>query len=297
MPARITVVGSANVDLVFRTPRFPAPGETVLGTSFATVPGGKGANQAVAAAKLGGDVQFVCCLGDDPFGSLLLDSLEGAGVDCRSVRRLPDVPTGAANIVIDASGQNQIVVAPGANWKLSAEHVRTALLGAEVVLCQLEVPDEAVEEASRAPRFILNPAPARDLSDGLLSRCLAVVPNETETERLTGITPSDLESCHRASRVLLDKEVGNVVLTLGERGCFWCSPSGDLHLPAEEVEPIDTVAAGDAFCGALALRYAETGDWKESLGFANRAAAIAVTRLGAHESMPFRDDLTRRSAF
>ena len=284
----VLVVGSANIDLVFKTPQFPSPGETLLGRSFASYPGGKGANQAVAAAKLDGDVSFVGCVGSDPFGRILLDSLQEAGVNCNWVRRLEDSATGAANILVNDRGQNQIVVAPGANWKLTPGDVREALASHEdsVVLCQLEIPEEAVAEASRSKNFILNPAPARNLSDDILSRCLAITPNQSETAFLTGIEPSNTESCRSAAAFFLGKGVRNVVLTLGEGGSYWRSADDEAWIPALTVTAVDTVAAGDAFSGALALRYAQTGDWKESLRIATRVAAISVTRVGAQSSMP-----------
>jgi len=296
MGSRVMVVGSANLDMVFQTQRFPNPGETLLGGEFASHPGGKGANQAVAVGKLGGEVSFVGCIGSDAFGDVLRDSLVQAGVDVTHLLRHPTTPSGCAGIVVDAAGSNQIIVAPGANMELTAAQVHAALAQNtdSSVLVQLEIPMAAVKAAATRGRLFLNPAPAQSLDDELLAKTFAITPNETETELLTGIRPQNPETCRSAAKALFDKGVQNVVLTLGEKGCFWMSDKGELYVPALEANAIDTVAAGDAFNGALAWFYSETGDLPNALVRANQVTALSVTKRGAQSSMPTREELEQR---
>jgi ribokinase len=284
---RILVVGSANMDLVFGTERFPDPGETLTALDFSTVPGGKGANQAVAIGRMGGSVSFVGCVGLDAFGDQLVTSLKQAGVDLTFLKR-SETPTGCASITVNCMGQNEIIVAPGANAEVCGEDVSYALEAwpYAYVLAQMEIPEAAVKAAGSTRTLILNPAPVRPISDGLYARCLAITPNETECELLTGIRPVDSKSCRAAARYFHKREVRNVVITLGERGCYYNGVDGEIVLPAHPVEVVDTVGAGDAFNGALAWFYAKTYDWKEALSIANSAAALAVTRAGAQNSMP-----------
>ncbi len=286
------VVGSANMDLVFETPKMPVPGETLLGGRFATHPGGKGANQAVAIARLGGSVAFCGRIGDDGFGEELWMGLRSAsvGVDWLTTSR---GSSGTAGIFVDAEGRNTIVVAPGANGDLTPDDVRRALSKAvpSVVLAQLEVPIAAVTAASEAPRFVLNPAPACDLPDAILARCYALTPNESELQSLTGIVPTDDEAIRRAAGVLLDRGVENVVVTLGERGSLWRSVKGEGRFAAPRVRVVDTTAAGDAFNGALALFLAEGREMANAVPLANCVGALATTRPGAQGSMPTREDL------
>jgi ribokinase len=293
---RVLVVGSANLDFVFRSPKLPVAGETVLGTGFCTLPGGKGANQAVAIGRLGGDVAFCGSVGTDTYGGELKRSLSNAGVDLRFVREV-DGPTGAAAVLVDDSGENQIVVSPGANARVDREQVAVAMAAYEpsIVLAQLEVPMEAVAEASKAPRFILNPAPAAPLGDELLGRCFALTPNESEAELLTGIRPEDEETCCAAADRLLAKGVRNVVITLGAQGCFWSTPNGYAFLSPPRVDVVDTTAAGDAFSGALSLFLAEGSEFFEALQLASRVAALSTTRAGAQSSMPTREEVRRLS--
>jgi ribokinase len=288
----ILIVGSANADHVFRTPRMPSPGETVLGSSFGIYAGGKGANQAVAAALLGGAVSFTGCIGDDADGQLLIGSLRSANVDLRFLR-VQAVPTGAAGIFVDDQGANVIVAAPGANSRVSADQVIEAAdaVRPEFTLCQLEIPSEAVEACSRAGKFVLNPAPARPVSGELLARCFAITPNETELEFLTSIFPSDEQACAKAAHKLLDLGVENVIVTLGARGSQWISRSGSRLFSAPEVTPIDTTGAGDVFNGALVTLLAEGRDLANCLSLANHAAALSTTRLGAQSSAPSRAEL------
>lgn len=294
----VWVVGSANLDFVFSTPRFPKVGETILGGVFASCPGGKGANQAVAIGKLGGAVSFIGCVGADAFGDVLETSLKSAGVDTRWLKRAEGAATGCASIVVDEAGSNQIIVASGANLSLSPDDVDSALRATDpvIVLCQLEVPIETVEAASRYGKFILNPAPAQPLSEDLLSRCYAITPNETEMELLTGIQPSDIPSCRAAANQLLARGVKNVVITLGERGSFWKSTTDERLTPARKVHVVDTVAAGDAFNGALAWCLSRDIDWPTSLDTASAVASLSVSRSGAQDSMPTLAELQRLDA-
>src|SRR5580658_6216376 len=208
----VLVVGSANADHVFRGPRLPSAGETVLGSSFSIFPGGKGANQAVAAGRLGAQASFVGCVGSDADGEMLLSSLRSSGVDVRFVSR-SELATGAAGIFVDDSGRNMIVAVPGANAMVLAESVASALEAVQpsFVLCQLEVPMAAVSAASLGPRFVLNPAPACPVPEEVLARCFAIVPNETELEALTGVAPVDEATCRLGASKLLDKGVENVI--------------------------------------------------------------------------------------
>jgi len=292
MNSLVLVVGSVNMDMVFRSERLPVPGETILGLGFETHPGGKGANQAVAIGRLGGRVAFAGCVGGAQFGPELTASLLAGGVDHSQLREV-EGPSGTAAILVDSKGSNMIVVAPGANNKVTAEHVSVALQGCQpaVVLAQLEIPMSAVEAASSGPRFILNPAPAAPISDEILARCFAITPNETELETLTGIAPADDGACLTAARSLFEKGVQNVIVTLGSRGCFWASPAGGQHFPAARVTPVDTTAAGDAFNGALAMFLAEGRELQNAIPLANCVAALSTTKPGAQPSMPTREEL------
>ena len=282
--AKVLVVGSSNYDLVWRTARVPARGETVAGTSFATFMGGKGANQAVAAGRLGASVAFCGSFGTDSFGDEMLLAVSASGVDVSFVRR-SRLPSGTASVVVEESGSNQIVVALGANMDLQPADVLAALqsLQPEYVLAQLEVPLDAVEAAaSSSARFVLNPAPAAELPASLLARCFALVPNETE---IATLVPG--RSASEAAKSLLDKGVENVILTLGERGVEWVSATGTVFVPSHKVVAVDTVAAGDVFCGAFVTGLSAGKPMEEALRYANAAAAISVTRHGAQASAPY----------
>lgn len=280
------------MDLVFETARMPVPGETLLGGRFATHAGGKGANQAVAIGRLGGAVAFCGRVGTDGFGEDLWTSLRSASVDVEFLTA-GERATGTAGIFVDGDGRNMIVVAPGANGEVTPEDVRRAIArtGPSVVLAQLEVPLDAVDAASEAARFVLNPAPVRDLPDGLLERCYALTPNESELQSLTGIDPTDDDACRRAAGMLLDRGVENVVVTLEERGSYWLSSAGEGRFPAPAVRAIDTTAAGDAFNGALALFLAEGWELANAIPLANCVGALATTKRGAQDAMPSREDL------
>lgn len=299
--AEIVVVGSLNMDLVVRCPRRPRPGETVLGSDFATFPGGKGANQAVAAARAAGagtrpGVAMVGRVGADAFGEALRRELEAAGVDTSAVGTDPDEPTGVAVITVDAAGENAIVVAPGANARLSPDHVRRArplLSGARYVLLQLEIPVETVAFAvalarEAGARVILDPAPAPgpDFPRTVFRGVEVITPNEREAEALTGISARDPEGARAAARALLEQGCRHVAVTLGARGAVTASAGEAPRLvPAFRVPAVDSTAAGDAFAGALAVALAEGRPWDDAVRFGQAAGALAVTRRGAQASL------------
>ncbi len=297
--SRIVVVGSYNTDLMARTPRMPQPGETILGGPFHVGPGGKGANQAVAAARLGVAVQLVASLGEDSFGDQAQQNLVREGIDTSHVLRTGRTHTGAALIFVDAQGENMIVVAPGANDLLSPEHVegaRDAIRAADVLLVQLEVPMPTVERAcllarEAGVRVLLNPAPGRALDAGLLQTVDVLIPNETEAEIISGIPVSDRASAEAAGRELLQRGVGAVVMTLGAEGALVVTDDGVTHVPARPVKAVDTTGAGDAFCGALAVGLAEGQSLHTAVAFAGAAAAVKVTRLGTAPAMPRRPEV------
>ena len=291
----VVVVGSLNLDLVVQVARHPAPGETVLGGDSARHPGGKGANQAVAAARLGRRVAMIGCVGDDDAGGVLTSVLDEHHVDTAGVRVVDGVPTGLALITVDDRAENAIVVSPGANARLSVDDVAAAaqtIAGAAVVLLQLEVPDEAVTAAARAAEgiVVLNPAPARPLPPALLARADVLVPNRTELALLADAEePADLDGVAALARALDSPSA--VVVTLGADGALVVEGDSVVHVPAVRVTPVDTTAAGDAFCGALADALAGGSNLVEAAGWASRVAAVAVTRRGAQPSLPRRDEL------
>jgi len=301
---KIVVVGSSNMDLVVRSPRIPVPGETILGGDFLMVPGGKGANQAVAAAKLGAQVCFVARLGDDLFGRKSLENFRKEGVDTKCVTLTAEAPSGVALITVDEAGNNAIVVAPGANAKLAPEDVYRAepeIRTAGAVVVQLEVPMTTVQCAAELAReagvpFILNPAPAQKLCPALLAMAAVLTPNETEAQILTGIEVVDDNSARKAAERLLSVGVEAVILTMGSKG-FLLADDGTMELvPALKVRAVDTTAAGDAFTGGLAVAVAQGQSLRDAALFANRVAALCVTRMGAQPSMPTRKEVEDFSA-
>lgn len=301
--AQIVVLGGLNMDLVVRIASIPRPGETLLGGKFATYPGGKGANQAVAAARMGGRVAMVGRVGADAFGEQLLNNLAAEGIETATVGVDPDNATGVALITVDAQGQNSISVASGANLTVTVDDVRRAFKGlpsVDLLVMPLETPFETILEAARLARqggaqVILNPAPAAVLPQELLDCASIVAPNETETEFLTGITITDDESARQAAQVLLQRGPKNVVLTLGKHGALLAS--GDpgrpdfLRISSYLVQALDATAAGDAFVGALATGLGEGILLAEAVRLANAAAAISVTRLGAQPSLALRKEV------
>lgn len=300
MSAPITVVGSLNMDFVAQVSSLPMPGETVLGSGFRTIPGGKGANQACAAGKLGGRVRMVGRVGDDVFGRQLREALQSAGVDVGAVLVTEGTRSGVALIVVEGSGQNQIVVASGANAMLTARDVEPALEAAHggYVLLQLETPLETVAASAALARrqgamVLLDPAPAQPLSAELLASVDVLTPNETEANLLLRRTDAvvSIEDAPQVARALLTLGTGSVVLKLGERGAMIADREGLQHVPARRVEAVDATAAGDTFNGALAVALSEGRSLREAVVFANAAAALSVTRLGAQSSIPRRADV------
>jgi ribokinase len=297
MHGKILVIGSSNTDMVVKTRNFPNPGETVLGGTFMMHPGGKGANQAVAAARLGGDVRFVAKLGEDTFGAQALDGLKKEGLDVGYMCRTPQFASGVALITVNAQGENEIVVASGANMELTPDDLPDVVFREiDLVLIQLEIPLETVTYIIRKCtnlniRTILNPAPATQLDDLLLRQLYLITPNETETEISTGIMPSDETSLRRAAQFLRDKGVGNVIITLGKRGVYLLNDVHDLLIPAPEVIAIDTTAAGDVFNGAIATALSKGKNWITACELACQAAALSVTRPGAQSSAPYASEI------
>jgi ribokinase len=291
---RIIVVGSSNTDMVVKTERFPRPGETIVGGEFFLFAGGKGANQAVAAARLGGQVQFIARVGDDLFGQQAIDGFLAEGIDCSAIEKDSEHASGTALITVDGRGENSIVVAPGANNALLPEHFGRVDFSEALVLAQLETPVETIlAAAQRAPgRMVLNPAPAQDLPEEIYPLLLAITPNETETELLTGVAiTEDPGTRARAAEILLAKGVGHVIITLGSQGAFYSNGEEEFMVPAPKVEAVDTTAAGDVFNGALVVALARNYAWREAINYAVKAASIAVTRMGAQASAPRQEEL------
>jgi len=298
---RIVVVGSANTDMIIRLKRIPRPGETILGGEFFTAAGGKGANQAVSAARAGGNVSFVARLGQDAFGDQAVAGYARDRIDIAHVVRDPKLPSGVGLIFLEQGGQNSIAVASGANDRLSPTDVKKAaglFEGASIALLQLEIPLPTIQAAVRlavqaGARVILNPAPARALPDNLLRQVSIVTPNETEAELLTGIRVNSVASAARAAAVLRARSIPTVIVTLGARGAFVSSDGIEQLVPGFKVRAVDTTAAGDIFNGALAVALAENQPLTQAIRFANAAAAISVTRLGAQPSAPLRRQIGR----
>jgi len=301
MKPKIIVVGSSNTDMIVRVPHIPNPGETVLGGEFATAAGGKGANQAVAAARAGGTVALIACLGNDSFGDRAVAGFGKEGIDTRYVSRSRESPSGVALIFVSAKGQNSIAVAPGANALLSPAHVRRAARafgGASALLMQLETPLRTVADAARlawrqSVPVILNPAPAQDLADALLRRVRILTPNESEASALSGLTVHDEASAAKAAAKLRQRGASAVIVTLGARGAFVADAQTHQLVAGFRVKAVDTTAAGDVFNGALAVALGEGQSLLASARFANAAAAISVTRRGAQPSAPSRREIER----
>lgn len=295
MQAKVVIVGSLNMDLVTRAPRLPRAGETLAGQSFVTVPGGKGANQAVAAARLGASVAMIGCVGDDAYGEQLRAALLAEGVDCQAVTPVSGESTGVALIVVDDSSQNAIVIVAGGNGHVTASVVDSfdaLLCQAEVIICQLEVPLDTVGHVLKrghelGKTVILNPAPA---SGPLPAQWFAwidyLIPNESEATALTGLPVDSTASADAAATALLDAGVSKVIVTLGEQGALFASKSRSEHFPAPKVQSIDTTAAGDTFVGGFAAALADGKSESDAIRFGQVAAALSVTRSGAQPSIP-----------
>ena len=295
----VVVFGSINMDLVVRTARFPQPGETLHGQTFFTAPGGKGANQAVASARLGVPTRMVGRVGQDVFSSTLLEILQQDGVEISGVLQDPDQPSGTAVIMVDDQAENQIVIVAGANGAVGdpdLARLDQALQGAGQLLLQLEVPMDAVQAAARLAHeqgvtVIFDPAPVRPLPDKLYSYIDLLTPNESEASALVGFTVQDEASAAKAARVLLERGVHQVVIKMGGRGAYWHDGQQGVFLPVFKVNPVDTVAAGDAFNGALAAGLAEGLPMQEALRWGMAGGAISTTRIGAQPSLANREEL------
>lgn len=295
----ITVIGSVNMDLVVTLPEIPKIGETVNGGVFMTNPGGKGANQTVAAAKLGSDVCFVGCVGDDDFAPALIKNLQEAGVDTAHLETLEGCASGVALIQVDSEGRNNIAVASGANFEISKEIIDKnlgVLRASELAVFQIEIPYEvdryALQKAHEAGcTVILNPSPVRELTPDVFANTDIMIPNEHELARITGMDCSTTESVRVAAKELQSRGVGTVIVTLGENGAMILDGENCELLPAFKVKPVDTTAAGDAFLGGFAHRYEKTRDLRESVNFGQRVAAFSVQRPGAQRSMPTMEEL------
>jgi len=301
MSSKIVVVGSTNTDMVIKADHLPKPGETILGGTFFMNPGGKGANQAVAAARLGSNVTFISKIGNDIFGRQAIQLFEEEGINTSYIFSDPNNPSGVALITIDNQAENCIVVASGANALLHPKDIVKAMPAIEeasFVLMQLEIPIDTVEfitdMAIRSKmRIILNPAPAptKALSDNLMKNLYIITPNRVEAEMLTGIKVNDIDSAKLAAKALQDKGVKIVIITLGEQGALVLDNNVFIEIPAEKVTAVDTTAAGDVFNAALAVALSEGRYIVDAVKYANKAASIAVTRLGAQSSAPYKSEV------
>jgi len=291
---KIVVIGSANIDLVASVNHLPIPGETVLGSSFNKIPGGKGANQSVAASKLGGEVSFVGCVGSDQEGEMLRSSLEGANVDCEFLTSLPETPTGAAMIGVDAEGNNSIIVYSGANGALVQEDIIAAkkiVESAKVILMQLEIPTSCLEAATEIANgiTILNPAPVVDIPKGLLEKVDVLVPNQIELAHLSNMKGfNNLDEIENAAKSL---DIETVIVTLGSKGALLVSGSDTELISSPVVDSVDTTGAGDAFCGSLAESLSRGMSFLESVEQSVVVGALSTTKHGAQISMPSRSEV------
>lgn len=292
----ILVIGSLNADLVVRAPRFPGPGETISGEDLQTLPGGKGANQAVAAARLGASVSMLGRVGRDNFGDYLLENLKSNHVNIEYVRR-DDAATGTAIIVVDADGQNSIVLSPGANGKVSPADVTAASFGDfRLLLLQLEIPLETVRSTAQRAKehglqVLLNPAPARSLPDELITLPDFLVPNETELSLLTEQTVNDIPSAERAAKTLLAHGAQTVIVTLGANGALIVTREMIKHIPPFKVDVVDTTAAGDAFIGGFASARLQDQPLEEAVRYGCACGALTATKFGAQPSLPSKEDV------
>ena len=296
--SNILVVGSLNADLVVRTSRFPQPGETISGDDLQVIPGGKGANQAVAAARLGSNVSMFGRVGKDNFGDFLLDNLRSNNVDSRLIQQ-DDASTGTAIIVVDANGQNSIVLSAGANGKVSSSDVEHASFpDFNLLLLQLEIPTPTVLSAARRAKennvsVILNPAPAKELPDELVSLVNFIIPNETELSLLTNQTVNDISSIEKAARTLLERGAPKVIVTLGGNGALMVTKEFAQHVPPFKVDVVDTTAAGDAFIGGFATALLQNKMLEDAVRYGCACGALATTKFGAQPSLPTKEEVER----
>lgn len=298
---KLVVLGSVNADHVLQVASFPRPGETLHGHSYCVIPGGKGANQAVAAARLGADVAFIACVGDDSFGYQMREEFAKEGMNTEAVLVEENVPTGIAMIQVAATGENSICISAEANACLTPDRLEPhhhLLANADTLLMQLETPIETIEAAAKVAqeagtRVVLNPAPAQPLSDDLLQLIDMITPNETEAELLTGVKVEDTASAQKAADVLHAKGIKQVMITLGSQGVWISNEGKGQQVPGFRVDAKDTTAAGDTFNGALLTGLQEGKALDDAIRFAHAAAAISVTRMGAQTSIPHRREVER----
>ncbi|WFA10405.1 ribokinase [Tissierella sp. Yu-01] len=296
--SKVIVVGSMNMDLVIKTDEIPKVGETLLGHELLQIPGGKGANQGVAIAKLGNDITFLGKVGRDSFGDELLASMKNAGVDIGHIER-EDTSTGIAVINVDKYGRNNIVVIPGANAMVDKEYLGRHLVTfeeADIVVFQLEIPLETVKEGLRIAKesekiTILNPAPAMELDDEIISNIDILIPNEHELERMTNVEVIDDESILKASRLLLNKGIKQIIVTLGSKGVLYIDKNGNEFFKAYNVNVVDTTAAGDSFIGGFLTSFIEDRDIKKAINMGQKTAALAIQKVGAQSSLPNREEV------
>jgi len=297
IPNNIIVIGSLNADLVVRAPRFPQPGETISGDDLQVIPGGKGANQAVAAARLGANVSMLGRVGKDNFGDFLLDNLQSNHVNTSLIQR-DDASTGTATIIVDENGQNSIVLSAGANGKVSPSDVELASFSTfNLLLLQLEIPTPTVLSAAKLARqngvrVILNPAPAKELPDELISLADFIIPNETELSLLTGMDVNDIPSAKQAAHELLKRGAQNVIITLGGKGALIINRKTSTHVDTYSVDVIDTTAAGDAFIGGFAVSLESSG-LLDAVRYGCACGALATTKFGAQPSLPTKEDVEK----
>ena len=296
---KILVIGPSNTDMIIKLERLPTPGETIIGGDFATAGGGKGANQAVQCARLGAGVILLARIGKDPFGDRSVEQFRKEGIDTSFIIRDEEHHSGIALIFVDKTGENMIAVAPGSNSFLSGDDVRGAREAfklSSTLLLQLEIPLEPVETAVYLAKeegltVILNPAPAQPLPQSVLQNIDILVPNETEAKILCGFPPDEEIPAKKLGEMLLGKGVKRVIITLGSKGAIFIDSEEEFDVPAFRVQSVDTTAAGDSFCGALAVAIAEGKEMKEAIRFASACAAISTTRLGAQPSLPHRKEV------
>jgi len=298
MKGKILVIGSTNTDMTAFCAKMPAPGETVLGNDFVMGPGGKGANQAVAAKRLGGDVKFICKVGDDIFGENTIRHFKEEGLDTSGVM-ISNKPSGVALITVDESAENCIVVASGANNDYTQEDIRSCeamIKDCDILLMQLEIPVPAVMEAAKIAHeagkiVVLNPAPALDLPEEIFKYISLFIPNENELEKYSGVEVEGEETAAKAAKVLMDKGVGDLIVTMGSKGSLICRGDETEFVQAHKVEAVDTTGAGDCYCGALCVALSEGLSLKDAAAFATKASALAVQRPGAQNAMPYRKEI------
>ncbi len=301
MSSKIVVVGSSNTDMIIKVPHVPVPGETIIGGTFSTAAGGKGANQAVAAVRAGGDVTFVARIGEDMFGQQAKDGFVKDNINVDHVLTDKDAPSGVALIFVGEDGENSIAVASGANANLSPSDVESAgdaISSADILIMQLETPLETVQKAAtiaseKGVKVILNPAPACELSDDILSHVSILTPNESEAELLTGIKVESEKDAAAAADALMAKGIETVIVTMGAKGAFVVTADFKELVGGFSVKAVDATAAGDVFNGTLAVAMAEGKPLKEAVRFANAAGALSVTKLGAQPSAPTREEIEK----